>query len=191
MGSCDFIGRCPSNQIQVFTDEWGLSRNQCRADASCIEQSYLRRIAELEGLAYLPPAQQAPVAMPQQASEQRSQPATQPQPQEEAPARPKGPIATIQQLPNPIRLIGRADQPCDVASTALARLRKSLSVSVPDGLNVQAEDLRVFNWKVSGARPLGPAYLVLAADGPVRVQGTGFYSLTPEAKAPESSSFCS
>ena len=99
-------------------------------------------------------------------------------------ARPKGPIATVQQLPNPIRLIGQADQPCDVASATLARLRKTLSVSVPDGLTVQAEELRSFIWKISGAPPLGPAYLVLAADGPVRVQGTGFYALTPEAKAP-------
>jgi hypothetical protein len=66
----------------------------------------------------------------------------------------------------------------------LARLRKTLSVSVPEGLTVQAESLRTFTWKVSGAPPLGPAYLVLAADAPARVRGEGFYALTPEAKAP-------
>ena len=119
---------------------------------------------------------QAPPPPVQQVVEQK--------PQAEAQVRPKGPIATVQQLPNPIRLIGQADQPCDVASATLARLRKTLSVSVPDGLTVQAEELRSFVWKVSGTPPLGPAYLVLAADAPVRVQGTGFYALTPEAKAP-------
>ena len=158
--------------------DWGVVRNQCGADTACMEQSYQRRIAELGG--------QVPVAavQPSQAPPPPVQQVVEQKPQEEALARPKGPIATVQQLPNPIRLIGRADQPCDVASATLARLRKSLSVSVPDGLNVQAEDLRGFNWKVSGAPPLGPAYLVLAADAPVRVQGTGFYALTPEAKAP-------
>ena len=36
----------------------------------------------------------------------------------------------------------------------------------------------------SGVAPDGPAYLVLATDGPVRFQGKGFYALTPEAAAP-------
>jgi hypothetical protein len=71
-----------------------------------------------------------------------------------------------------------------MASATLSRLRKSLSVSVPEGLMVQAEASRSFTCKTSGAPPLGPAYLVLAADAPVRVQRTGFYALTPEAKAP-------
>jgi len=164
--------------------DWGAARNQCGADAACIEQSYLRRIAEFEGHTYLAPVQQAPELKPQHAAEQKPQPPSDQKPQEEVPARPKGPIGTVQQLPNPIRLIGRADQPCDVASATLARLRRGLSVSVPDGLTVQAESLRAFTWKASGAPPLGPAYLVLAADAPVRFQGTGFYALTPEAKAP-------
>jgi hypothetical protein len=151
----------------------------------------LRRIAEYEGHTYLPPDQQAPDQRPQQvAIPQLSQAQSPPKPsseekrQDEVQARREGPIATVQQLPNPIRLIGRADQPCDVASATLTRLRKTLTVSVPDGLTVQAEDLRSFMWKTSGAPPLGPAYLVFAADGPVRVQGTGFYALPPEAKAP-------
>ena len=158
--------------------DWGVARNQCGADAACVEQSYQRRIAGLGG--------QVPVAavQPSQASPPPVQQVVEQKPQPEAQVRPKGPIATVQQLPNPIRLIGRADQPCDVASATLARLRQGLSVSVPDGLNVQAEDLRAFNWKVSGAPPLGPAYLVLAANAPVRVQGTGSYVLTPDAKAP-------
>jgi uncharacterized protein len=171
--------------------DWGVARNQCGADATCIEQSYLRRIAEFEGHTYLPPVQQVPDQKPQQVAIPQPSQAPPPvrqhaeqKPQEDFPVRAKGPIATVQQLPNPIRLIGQADQPCDVASATLARLRKSLSVSVLDGLTVQAEDLRTFNWKVSGAPPLGPAYLVLAADAPVRFQGTGFYALTPEAKAP-------
>ncbi len=161
--------------------DWGVARNQCGADIACMEQSYQRRIAELGGqvpVAAAQPSQpsQAPPPPVQQAPEQKPQP--------DAEARPKGLIATVQQLPNPIRLIGRADQPCDVASATLARLRKNLSVSVPEGLTVQAKSLRTFTWKVSGAPPLGPAYLVLAADAPVRVQGIGFYALTPEAKAP-------
>jgi hypothetical protein len=164
--------------------DWGVARNQCGADAACIEQSYLRRIGEFEGHTYLPPVQQAPEQKPQQAAEQKPQQAAKPKPQEEAPARPKGLIASVQQLPNPIRLIGRADQPCDVAAATLARLRKSLSVSVPDRLTVQAEKLRSFVWKISGAPPLGPAYLVLATDTPVRVKGTGYYALTPDAAAP-------
>ena len=158
--------------------DWGVARNQCGADAACVEQSYQRRIAGLGG--------QVPVAavQPSQASPPPVQQVVEQKPQPEAQVRPKGPIATVQQLPNPIRLIGQADQPCDVASATLARLRKTLSVSVPDGLTVQAEELRSFVWKTSGAPPPGPASLVLAADGPVRVQGTGFYALTPEAKAP-------
>ena len=164
--------------------DWGVARNQCGADAVCIEQSYSSRIAEIEGHTYLPPVQQAPEQKPQHAAEQKPPPAAEQKPQDETPARPKGPIATVQQLPNPIRLIGQADQPCDMASATLARLRKTLSVSVPDGLMVQAESLRSFTWTTSGAPPLGPAYLVLAMDAPVRVRGTGFYALTPEAKAP-------
>ncbi len=164
--------------------DWGAARNQCGADAACIEQSYLRRIAEFEGHTYLPPIQQAPEQKPQHAAEQKPPPAAEQKPQDEAPARSKGPIAAVQQLPNPIRLIGQADQPCDVASAILARLRKALSVSVPEGLTVQAESLRAFTWKTSGAPPLGPAYLVLATDAPARFRGTGFYALTPEAKAP-------
>ncbi len=172
--------------------DWGAARNQCGADTACIEQSYLRRIAEFEGHTYLPPVQQAPEQKPQQvAIPQPSQVAPPPvqqaskqKPQPEAEARPEGPIGTVQQLPNPIRLIGRADQPCDVAAATLARLRKSVSVSVPDGLTVQAETLHALIWKTGGAPPLGPTYLVLAADGPVRVRGEGFYALTPEAKAP-------
>ncbi|MGH6848409.1 MAG: tetratricopeptide repeat protein, partial [Methylocella sp.] len=163
--------------------DWGVARNQCGADAACVEQSYQRRIAELGEqvqVAAAQPAQtqakQFPPPPVQQAPEQRPLPG--------AEARRNGPIGTVQQLPNPIRLIGQADQPCDVASATLTRLRKSLSVSVPDGLTVQAESLRAFSWKVSGTPPLGPAYLVLAADGPVRFQGTGFYALTPKAKAP-------
>jgi hypothetical protein len=126
---------------------WGAARNQCGADAACIEQSYLRRIAEFEGHTYLPPVQQAPEQKPQYAAEQKPQPVAERKAQEEAPARPKGPIATLQQLPNPIHLIGQADQPCDEASATLARLRRTLSVSVLDGLTVQA----------GGAPPLGPA----------------------------------
>ncbi len=171
--------------------DWGVLRNQCGADIACVEQSYQRRIAELGGKTSLLPAPQAPVQRPQQIAipqPWQPQPPNQQAPQQkvqpEAEARPKGPIATVQQLPNPIRLIGQADQPCDVASATLARLRKTLSVSVPDGLTVQAEQLRSVTWKTSGAPPLGPAYLVLAANAPVRVQGTGFYALTPEAKAP-------
>ena len=157
--------------------DWGVARNQCGADTACVEQSYQHRIAGLGGqvpVAEVQPSQAPPPI--QQAAEQKAR--------EEALARPKGPIATVQQLPTPIRLIGQADQPCDMASATLSWLRKSLSVSVPEGLMVQAEDLRSFTWKTSGAPPLGPAYLVLAADAPMRVQGTGFYALTPEAKAP-------
>ncbi|HEY8031556.1 MAG TPA: caspase family protein [Methylocella sp.] len=158
--------------------DWGVARNQCGLDTGCVEQSYQRRIAEFGGKSLPPATQQGADRKPQPMPDQKMRPPEAPAP------RPKGPIATVQQLPNPIRLIGKADQPCDVASVTLARLRKTLSISVPDGLTVQAESLRTFTWKVSGAPPLGPAYLVLAADGPVRVQGTGFYALTPEAKAP-------
>ncbi|MGH6834133.1 MAG: tetratricopeptide repeat protein [Methylocella sp.] len=163
--------------------DWGVARNQCGADIACAEASYQRRIAELGGqvqVAAAQPAQtQAKQFQPppvQQAPEQRPLPG--------AEVRRNGPIGTVQQLPNPIHLIGQADQPCDVASATLTRLRKTLSVAVPDGLTVQAESLRALSWKVSGTPPLGPAYLVLAADGPVRFQGTGFYALTPKAKAP-------
>ena len=157
--------------------DWIGVRKKCGANTSCLEQAYKKRITELGGQALAataPPSQSPPPA--RQAAEQK--------PLEEVQARPKGPIATVQKLPNPIRLIGQADQPCDVASATLARLRKNLSVSGPDGLNAQAEELRSFVWKTSGAPPLGPVYLVLAADAPVRVQGTGFYALTPQAKAP-------
>ncbi|MGH6848419.1 MAG: caspase family protein [Methylocella sp.] len=115
--------------------DWGVARNQCGTDAACVEQSYQRRIAEFEGHTYLFPVQQAP-EKPQQQVAQKPQPATEPQPQTGTEERPKGPIATGQQLSNPIRLIGQADQPCDVASATLARLRKSLSVSVPGGLTM-------------------------------------------------------
>ena len=158
--------------------DWGVGRNQCSADAACVEQSYQRRIAELGGqaLASTAPPSQTPPPPVQQVAEQKPQLEMEPERKEFR--------TSVQQLPNPIRLIGQADQPCDVASATLARLRKTLSVSVPDGLTVQAEDLRSFMWKTSGAPPLGPAYLVLAADAPVRVQGTGSYALTPDAKAP-------
>ena len=158
--------------------DWGVGRNQCSADAACVEQSYQRRIAELGGqaLASTAPPSQTPPPPVQQVAEQKPQLEMEPERKEFR--------TSVQQLPNPIRLIGQADQPCDVASATLARLRKTLSVSVPDGLTVQAEDLRSFMWKTSGAQPLGPAYLVLAADAPVRVQGTGSYVLTPDAKAP-------
>ncbi|MGH6836260.1 MAG: caspase family protein [Methylocella sp.] len=159
--------------------DWGVARNQCGTDTACLEQSYQRRIAEFGGkveVAAAPPAATLLVLAQRPPVQQAQQP--------QAESKREGPIATVQQLPNPIRLIGHADQPCDVASATLNRLRKTLSVSVPDGPAVQAESLRTFTWKVSGAPPLGPAYLVLAAEAPVRVQGTGFYALTPEAKAP-------
>jgi hypothetical protein len=103
-----------------------------------------------------------------------------------------GPVGTVQTLPNPIRFIGKADQPCDTAEGSLVRQRKTLSVSVPDGLSVQAESLRSFFWKTSGAPPVDPTYLVLAINGPVRLQtesvpgagSAGPYALTPNAAAP-------
>jgi PAN domain len=158
--------------------DWGVARNQCGADAACVEQSYQRRIAELGGPTV------AAAASPSQTQPPAVQPVAEQKPQPEAEPERKEFRATVQQLPNPIRLIGQADQPCNVASATLARLRKTLSVSVPDGLTVQAEHLRSSTWKTSRAPPLGPAYLVFAADAPVRVQGAGFYALTPEAKAP-------
>jgi uncharacterized protein len=142
------------------TGEWGiLIISQCGANIVCLAEHYRRWIAELRGQPI--PARQEDSAIP-----------------------PKLPIGTVQSLPNPIRLIGNADQPCDMTSATLARLRKSLAVAVPDGLTVQAEELRNFQWKVSGAAPAGPAYLVLAADTPIRVKGAGFYALTPGAKGP-------
>ena len=124
-----------------------------------------------------PQPSQAPPPPVQQVVEQK--------PQEEALARPKGPIATVQQLPNPIRLIGQADQPCDVASATLTRLRKSLSVSVPDGLTVQAEELAQF-YLEGERRAAAGARLSRSCGGRARARrkGTGFYALTPEAKAP-------
>jgi uncharacterized protein len=159
--------------------DWIGARKQCLASSSCLEQIYKQRIAELGGQVQVAAAQPLQ-AQPKQTHPHPVQQAPEQKPQPER----KGPLGTIQQLPNPIRLIGQADQPCDVASATLTRLRKNLSVSIPDGLNVQAEELRSFVWKISGTPPLGPAYLVFAADGPVRIRGTGFYALTPEAKAP-------
>ena len=158
--------------------DWISARKQCLASSSCLEKIYKQRIIELGGqvqVAAVQPSQAPPPV--QQAPEQKPQP-------EAEKTRPKGPIGTVQQLPNPIRLIGRADQPCDVASATLTRLRKTLSVSVPEGLTVQAESLRSFMWKTSGVPPLGPAYLALAADAPARFQGQGYYALTPDAAAP-------
>ncbi len=102
------------------------------------------------------------------------------------------PIATVQKLHDPVQLIGRADQPCDMAAAALTRLRKTLSVSMASGLTVQAETLETFTWQINGAPPLGAAYLLISAGGSVRFQlggavgqdsGLG-YALTPEAAAP-------
>ncbi|MGH6837047.1 MAG: PAN domain-containing protein, partial [Methylocella sp.] len=163
--------------------DWGLARNQCGADSACVEQSYQRRIVELGGQVQVAAAQPAQT----QAKQVQSPPvqhAPEQQPQSEEQPKREGPIGTVQQLPNPIRLIGKADQPCDVASATLAQLRGGLSVSVPDSKVVPAEGLRTIEWNTSGTPPDGPAYFVLAADAPVRFRGKGFYALTPEAAAP-------
>jgi hypothetical protein len=102
------------------------------------------------------------------------------------------PIAIVQKLHDPLQLIGRADRPCEMAAAALTRLRKSLSVSAASGLTVQAESLETFTWQINEVPPLGPAYLVISAEGSVRFQLEGTfgensgmgYALTPGAAAP-------
>ena len=103
-----------------------------------------------------------------------------------------GSMVTVQSLGDPVRLIGRADQPCPIAAAVLSRLRHALSVSVTDGLVVNAETLKSFSWQLNAIAPAGPAYLVIATEGPVRFQLEGTfgensglgYALTPDAAAP-------
>jgi hypothetical protein len=150
---------------------WTAARDHCQSDVDCLERSYRTRFSELQSYA-------TPAATLESSLHQEE-------------AAPSGPVASIQALSNPVRLTGKADQPCDVSEDALARLRKTLTITVPDGLTMPAESLRSLFWKTGGAPPAGPTYLVLAMNGPLRLrsgdaagQNAGLYALTPDAAAP-------
>jgi uncharacterized protein len=159
---------------------WIAVRDHCETDLDCLDRSYQARFWELQ-FYERQAATQAQLSYPPKLETSVNQ-------QEAASS---GPVASVQTLSNPIRLTGKADQPCDLAEEGLVRLRKTLSVTIPDGMAMQAGNLRSLFWKTGGAPPASPTYLVLAMNGPLRLQSgdagggnSGLYALTPDAAAP-------
>lgn len=102
------------------------------------------------------------------------------------------PQAAISQTTSPARpaegkrsyeLIGEANQSCEEVTPLLARLRGSLAVT-PERTSAKVGELTTLSWSVGEGASRSPTYLVIAADGPIRTKGEGFYVLTPEAIAP-------
>lgn len=135
---------------------WLVARNRCGPETACLQAAYDRRLSELR----------TSVAIE---SERRRLAAR---------------FADTLQPPPATQLINRADQPCQTARSELDRLRRSLAVRLPDGPKAAADELRAIAWQTEGRPPAGPAYLMLASEGPVRFRGEGFYVLTPGAAAP-------
>ncbi|CAM5775263.1 hypothetical protein LMIY3S_04935 [Labrys miyagiensis] len=104
-----------------------------------------------------------------------------PQPQQQAVQTPQ---PKLQEGKRSYRLIGRADRSCEEAKGVLSILRKSLTVKPASGPDAQAGEMTSLTWSLGGQPSQAPAYLILAVDHPVRVEGKGFYTLLPDAIAP-------
>jgi hypothetical protein len=81
-------------------------------------------------------------------------------------------------------LVGEARESCEVAAPRLTELRNSLAVTLAGGTGMRAGDINTISWTVSAQGGRAPTYLVIAADAPIRTNGSGFYVLTPDAIAP-------